>query len=54
VVNQVAPDDADNLATLAWAEWYLGDRDRAERAMARAAAADARYAPDLAAMRNPR
>jgi hypothetical protein len=54
VAHQVAPDDADNLATMAWAEWYLGDRDRAERAMARAAAADARFAPDLAAMRNPR
>jgi hypothetical protein len=54
VVNQIVPDDADNLAAMAWAEWYLGDRDRAERAMARAAAADARYAPDLAAMRSPR
>jgi hypothetical protein len=54
VVNQVAPNDADNLATMAWAEWYLGDRDRAERAMAKAAAADGRYAPDLAEMRNPR
>ena len=54
VVNQVAPNDADNLATMAWAEWYLGDRDRAERAMAKAAAADARYAPDLAEMRSPR
>jgi hypothetical protein len=54
VVNQVTPDDADNLAAMAWAEWHLGDRDRAERAMARAAAADARYAPDLAAMRNLR
>jgi hypothetical protein len=52
VVNQVAPRDADNLATMAWAEWYLGDRDRAQRAMARAADADARYAPDLDAMRN--
>ena len=51
VVHQVAPDDADNLAIMAWAQWYLGDRDRAERAMERAAAADARYAPDLADMR---
>lgn len=52
VVHQVTPDDADNLATMAWAEWYLGDHDRAERAMAKAAKADARYAPDLAEMKN--
>ncbi len=51
VVYQVAPSDADNLATMAWAQWYLGDRDRAERAMAKAAKADTRYAPDLAEMR---
>jgi hypothetical protein len=51
VVYQVAPSNPDNLATMAWAQWYLGDHDRAERAMAKAAEADARYAPDLAEMR---
>ena len=51
VVHQVAPDDADNLATMAWTEWYLGDRHRAERAMAKAAEVDGSYTPDLADMR---
>jgi hypothetical protein len=51
VVYQVAPSNADNLAAMAWAQWYLGDRDRAERAMAKAAEADTRYAPDLAEMK---
>ena len=50
-VHQVAPGDADNLATMAWAEWYLGDHDRAEGAMAKAATVGSRYALDLSDMR---